>query len=160
MEEAYAIAPSGIIGRAHFARIMMEKGYVSSVKEGFDKWLGVGKPAYDGTQALTAQEAVKLIKDIGGHAFVAHPHLIRISDEALRAFLIELKAYGLDGIEGYYNEYTSEMQDKFQSMAKELGLKISGGTDFHAKMKPHIEIGIGQGNMKIPYSVLENIRRV
>lgn len=160
MEEAYAIAPSGIIGRAHFARIMMEKGYVSSVKEGFDKWLGVGKPAYDGTQALTAQEAVKLIKDIGGHAFVAHPHLIRISDDALRAFLIELKAYGLDGIEGYYNEYTPEMQDKFQSMAKELGLKISGGTDFHAKMKPHIEIGIGQGNMKIPYSVLENIRRV
>lgn len=158
MEEAYAIAPSGIIGRAHFARIMMEKGYVSSVKEGFDKWLGVGKPAYDGTQALTAQEAVKLIKDIGGYAFVAHPHLIRISDDALRAFLIELKAYGLDGIEGYYNEYTPEMQEKFQSMAKELGLKISGGTDFHAKMKPHIEIGIGQCNMKIPYSVLENIR--
>ena len=127
---------------------------------GGDKWLGVGKPAYDGTQALTAQQAVKLIKDIGGNAFVAHPHLIRISDDALRAFLIELKAYGLDGIEGYYNEYTPEMQRKFQSMAKELGLKISGGTDFHAKMKPHIEIGIGQGNMKIPYSVLENIRGV
>lgn len=160
MEEACAIAPSGIIGRAHFARIMMEKGYISSVKEGFDKWLGVGKPAYDGTQALTARQAVELIKSIGGYSYVAHPHLIRISDDALRAFLIELKKYGLDGIEGYYNEYTPEMQDKFQSMAKELGLKISGGTDFHAKMKPHIEIGIGQGDMKIPYSVLENIRSV
>ena len=158
MEEAYAIAPAGIIGRAHFARIMMEKGYISSVKEGFDKWLGVGKPAYDGTQALTASEAVRLIKDIGGYAYVAHPHLIRISDEELKAFLAELKSFGLDGIEGYYNDYTPEMQEKFQSMAKELGLKISGGTDFHAKMKPHIEIGIGQGNMAIPYSVLENIR--
>lgn len=158
MEEACEIAPSGIIGRAHFARIMMEKGYISSVKEGFDKWLGVGKPAYDGTQALTASQAVRLIKDIGGYAYVAHPHLIRISDEELKAFLIELKGCGLDGIEGYYNEYTPEMQDKFQSLAKELGLKISGGTDFHAKMKPHIEIGIGQGNMKIPYSVLEEMR--
>ena len=160
MDDAYAIAPSGLIGRAHFARILMEKGYISSVKEGFEKWLGVGKPAYDGTQALTAKEAVTLIKNIGGYAFVAHPHLIRISDEKLRAFLTELKAYGLDGIEGYYNEYTPEMQEKFQSMAKELGLKISGGTDFHAKMKPHIEIGIGQGGMEIPYSVLENIREM
>ena len=158
MEEAYAIAPSGLIGRAHFARIMMEKGYISSVKEGFDKWLGVGKPAYDGSQALTARQAVELIKNIGGYSYVAHPHLIRISDDELRAFLTDLKKYGLCGIEGYYNEYTPEMQEKFQSMAKELGLKISGGTDFHAKMKPHIEIGIGQGNMKIPYSVLENIR--
>lgn len=158
MEEAYAIAPSGLIGRAHFARIMMEKGYISSVKEGFDKWLGVGKPAYDGTQALTARQAVELIKSIGGYSYVAHPHLIRISDDELRAFLTDLKKYGLCGIEGYYNDYTPEMQENFQSMAKELGLKISGGTDFHAKMKPHIEIGIGQGNMKIPYSVLENIR--
>ena len=158
MEEAYSIAPSGLIGRAHFARIMMEKGYISSVKEGFDKWLGVGKPAYDGSQALTARQAVELIKNIGGYSYVAHPHLIRISDDELRVFLTDLKKYGLCGIEGYYNEYTPEMQEKFQSMAKELGLKISGGTDFHAKMKPHIEIGIGQGNMKIPYSVLENIR--
>lgn len=160
MEEAYAIAPSGIIGRAHFARIMMEKGYVSSVKEGFDKWLGVGKPAYDGSQALTAHQAVELIKDIGGFSYVAHPHLIRITDDELRVFLADLKTHGLNGIEGYYNEYTPEMQEKFQSMAKEMGLKISGGTDFHAKMKPHIEIGIGQGNMKIPYSVLENIRNL
>lgn len=158
MEEAYSIAPSGLIGRAHFARIMMEKGYISSVKEGFDKWLGVGRPAYDGSQALTARQAVELIKNIGGYSYVAHPHLIRISDDELRAFLTDLKKYGLCGIEGYYNEYTPEMQKEFQSMAKELGLKISGGTDFHAKMKPHIEIGIGQGNMKIPYSVLENIR--
>ncbi len=158
MEEAYSIAPSGLIGRAHFARIMMEKGYISSVKEGFDKWLGVGKPAYDGSQALTARQAVELIKNIGGYSYVAHPHLIRISDDELRVFLTDLKKYGLCGIEGYYNDYTPEMQEKFQSMAKELGLKISGGTDFHAKMKPHIEIGIGQGNMKIPYSVLENIR--
>ncbi len=159
MEEALKIAPSGIIGRAHFARILMEKGYCSSVKEAFDKWLGVGKPAYDGSQAMTAREAVGLIKNIGGYSFVAHPHLIKLSDEQLRAFLTDLKAYGLDGIEGYYNEYTLEMQEYFQSLAKEYGFKISGGTDFHAKMKPHIEIGIGQGDMKIPYSVLENIRK-
>ncbi len=158
IEEALEIAPSGLIGRAHFARILMEKGYVQSVKEGFEKYLANGRPAYDGTQALTAKEAVELINSIGGVAFVAHPHLIRLNDADLRSFLLSLKSVGLCGIEGYYNEYTPEMQEYFQSLAAELGLQISGGTDFHAKMKPHIEIGIGQGGMQIPYSVLENIK--
>lgn len=160
MEEALRIAPSGLIGRAHFARILMEKGYTKSVKEGFEKYLANGRPAYDGTQYLTAEMAVKLIEDIGGVSFVAHPHLIRLGDEKLRAFLVKLKGYGLCGIEGYYNEYTPEMQEYFHNLARELGLEISGGTDYHAKMKPHIEIGIGQDNMQIPYSVLENIKNI
>lgn len=160
MEEALAIAPSGLIGRAHFARILAEKGYVGSVKEAFDKYLSSGKPAYDGTQYLTAEMAIKLIDDIGGVSFVAHPHLIRLKDSELHDFLVKLKSVGLCGIEGYYNEYTSEMQDQFQNLARELGLEISGGTDYHAKMKPHIEIGIGQKDMKIPYTVLENIKNI
>ncbi len=160
MDEALALAPSGLIGRAHFARLLVQKGYTESVKEGFEKYLANGRPAYDGTQYLTAESAVKLINSLGGLAFVAHPHLIRLDDTKLRAFLAELKSYGLCGIEGYYNEYTPEMQDYFQSLAKELGLEICGGTDFHAKMKPHIEIGIGQGDMKIPYSVLENLKNI
>ena len=73
---------------------------------------------------------------------------------------MELKNEGLCGIEGYYNEYSEEMQVYFQSVAKELGLEICGGTDYHAKMKPHIEIGIGQGNMEIPYAVLERIKQI
>lgn len=160
MDEAFAIAPSGLIGRAHFARILAEKGYTQSVKEGFDKYLANGRPAYDGTQYLTAEDAVNLINSLGGVAFVAHPHLIRLNDEELRSFLLKLKGCGLCGIEGFYNEYTPEMQDYFQSLAVELGLEICGGTDFHAKMKPHIEIGIGQGNMQIPYSILENIKNI
>ena len=160
IEEALELAPSGLIGRAHFAKILANKGYTSSVKEGFDKYLANGKPAYDGTQYLTAADAVKLIREIGGLSFVAHPHLIRLDDAKLREFLTELKNEGLCGIEGYYNEYSEEMQVYFQSVAKELGLEICGGTDYHAKMKPHIEIGIGQGNMEIPYSVLERIKQI
>ena len=112
------------------------------------------------TDSLTAAEAVELINSLGGVSFVAHPHLIRLDDASLRRFLVELKSVGLCGIEGYYNEYTAEMQDYFQTLAKDLGLEICGGTDYHAKMKPHIEIGIGQGDMKIPYTVLENIKNI
>lgn len=160
LDEALALAPDGMVGRAHFARVMMNKGMVESVNEAFLKYLGSGNPAYDNTQSLSAYDAVKLINDLGGVSFVAHPHLIRLGDAELTRLLKDLKAHGLDGIEGYYNEYTHEMQDYFQAKAKELGLAISGGTDFHAKMKPHIEIGIGQGNMQIPYSVLEGIKNI
>lgn len=159
MEEALAIAPNGIVGRAHFARLLMDKGYTQSVKEGFSKYLENGKYAYSGTQRLTDEETVRLIKECGGLSFVAHLHLIKLDDDTLRKFLLRLKAVGLDGVEGYYTEYTPEMQEKYQAMAKELGLMISGGTDFHAQMKPHISIGTGLGNMKIPYEVLENIKK-
>lgn len=157
-EDGAAFAGGGLVGRAHFAKAMVKKGYVSSVKEAFDKYLANGKPCYSPMQLLTSEECVSLINGAGGKAFVAHLHLMRKSDEDLYDFLKILKAAGLCGIEGYYTEYTPEMQDKYQSLARELGLLISGGTDFHAEMKPHISIGRGLGNMAIPYSVLENIK--
>ncbi len=158
LEEVRALAPNNFVGRAHFARVLMDKGYTESVKEGFDKYMSVGKYAYCEKQRLTARDAVELIAKCGGISFLAHPHLTKLPDDELKAFLVELKGYGLCGLEGYYTDYTSEMQQKYQSMAKELGLMISGGTDFHAAMKPHISIGTGLGNMKIPYSVLEKMK--
>lgn len=160
LEEAAALAPGGIVGRAHFARVMMNKGYVSSVKEAFEKYLSSGKPAYFGNQKLEAKTAIEAIHAAGGVAFLAHPHLVKLPDDELEIFLVELKSYGLDGLEGYYTDYDEAMQNKFQAMAKKYGLEISGGTDFHAAMKPHIAIGKGTGNMAIPYSVLENIKNM
>ena len=158
--EALKLAPGGIVGRAHFARVMVEKGYCASVKEAFDFYLSSGKKGFSSRQYLTDEEAIRVIKESGGISFVAHLHLIRLSDDELFNYLKRLKKAGLDGIEGYYTEYTDDMQKKYMEMANELSLGISGGTDFHAKSKPHIEIGIGLGNMKIPYEVLEKIRDI
>ncbi|OQB14026.1 MAG: Error-prone DNA polymerase [Firmicutes bacterium ADurb.Bin193] len=159
MEDALALAPNGLVGRAHFARVMVSKGYTSSVKEAFDLYLSNGRPCYSSTQLLTPPQAVELIKTAGGQAYVAHLHLTRMDDGELYSFLSGLKNVGLDGIEGYYSEYTPEMQEKYHKLAHDLELKISGGTDFHGAMKPHIEIGRGFGNLKIPYSVLEEMKR-
>lgn len=158
LEEVRALAPNNFVGRAHFARVLMDKGYTQSVKEGFDKYMSVGKYAYCEKQRLTARDAVEIIAKCGGISFLAHPHLTKLPDDELKEFLIELKGCGLSGLEGYYTDYTPEMQAKYQSMAEELGLMISGGTDFHAAMKPHISIGTGLGNMKIPYSVLKKMK--
>ena len=158
IEEVRALAPNNFVGRAHFARVLMDKGYTKSVKEGFDLYMTSGKYAYCEKQRLTARDAVELIGKCGGISFLAHPHLTKLGDDELKEFLKELKGFGLSGLEGYYTDYTPEMQEKYQAMAKELALLISGGTDFHAAMKPHISIGTGLGNMKIPYSVLEAMK--
>ena len=160
LEEVRALAPNNFVGRAHFARVLMDKGYTQSVKEGFEKYMSVGKYAYCEKQRLTARDAIEIIEKCGGISFLAHPHLTKLSDDDLKEFLLELKSYGLCGIEGYYTDYTPEMQEKYHTLAEEMGLMISGGTDFHAKMKPHISIGTGLGNMKIPYSVLEEMKNI
>ena len=147
-----------VLCRAHFAQIMVRKGYAESVKDAFNRYLSVGCYAYSNRQALTGPEAVSLIHEAGGIAVAAHLHLIKLPDDELKEYLKSLIPYGLDGIEGYYTDYTPEMQERYQAMAKELGLVISGGTDYHGANKPHIAIGKGKGGLEIPYSVLDGLR--
>ncbi len=159
MEEARAEAHGNpVLCRAHFAQIMVRKGYAESVKDAFNRYLSVGCYAYSNRQALTATEAVSLIHEAGGIAVAAHLHLIKMPDDALKEYLRSLIPYGLDGIEGYYTDYTPDMEVRYRAMAKELGLTISGGTDYHGANKPHIAIGKGKGNLEIPYSVLDGLR--
>ncbi len=155
MDELHGIAGSDVLCRAHIARLMVQKGYVGSVKEAFALWLGNGRPAYSSRQALTDIEAVRLIKEAGGLAFVAHLNQTRRSLDDLEEFLTRLKAEGLDGIEGIYTEYTPEQTAEYGTLADKLGLIRSGGSDFHAENKPHIAIGRGYGDLYIPYELLE-----
>ena len=160
MEEARVEAHGNpVLCRAHFAQIMVRKGYAESVKDAFNRFLSVGCYAYSNRQALTGPEAVSLIREAGGIAVAAHLHLIKKPDDELRQYLKELIPYGLDGVEGYYTDYTPDMEQRYRTMAKELGLVISGGTDYHGANKPHIAIGKGKGNLEIPYSVLEGLRK-
>ena len=147
-----------VLCRAHFAQIMVRKGYAQSVQQCFADYLSVGCYAYSNRQALTGPEAVSLIKEAGGIAVAAHLHLIKMEDKPLKEYLKTLIPYGLEGIEGYYTDYTPDMERRYRAMAKELGLTLSGGTDYHGANKPHITIGQGRGNLEIPYSVLDGLR--
>ncbi len=154
-EEAHG---NPVLCRAHFAQIMVRKGYAASVQDAFSKYLSVGCYAYSNRQALTGPEAVSLIHEAGGIAVAAHLHLIKMPDDQLKEYLKTLIPYGLDGIEGYYTDYTDDMNVRYRAMAQELGLALSGGTDYHGANKPHISIGSGRGNLEIPYSVLDGLK--
>ena len=111
MEELYEEAGySPILCRAHFAQLMVKKGYASNVKEAFNKYLSVGCYAYSNRQAFSPEEATSIIRDAGGIAVAAHLHLIKLPDDELKALLSSLIPYGLEGVEGYYTDYTPDRE--------------------------------------------------
>ena len=159
-DEALALAGGKFVGRAHIAKLMVEKGYCETVKECFDKYIGLGKPAYAEKNELSAVEAVKSIRAAGGLAYLAHLNQTGYDIEQLEKLLIQLKEAGLNGIEGYYPEYTPEHIAQYRALAERLSFSLSGGSDFHGGMKPHISMGTGTGDLKIPYYVLENMKGI
>lgn len=158
-EEVNCEATSPIIGRSQIARVMLRKGYVSSVREAFDRYLAFGKPAFVPRKSLTPEKAISVIHESGGKAFLAHLNQTNKTDEELDTLLTELKAMGLDGIEGYYTEYDEDMSRRYRKMAADLGLLLSGGSDFHGDNKVNYNLGTGHGNLRIPYSLLESLKR-
>lgn len=122
------LARGNSICRPHIAKALLEKGYVDSEKEAFDKYIGHGGPAYVERYKLSPSEAVKLITRARGLPVLAHPADI----DNLDSLLSELKEFGLVGIEVYYRDYNAETIDKLLKVANRHSLIATGGTDYHA----------------------------
>ena len=122
------LAQGGSIGRPHVAQALLEKGYVSSEKEAFDKYIGHYGPAYVERYKLLPIEAVKLIVDARGLPVLAHP--ADIGD--LKELVPKLKAAGLIGMEIYYRDYSSDVIAGLLKIANQYDLIPTGGTDYHA----------------------------
>ena len=160
VDEVKSLATGKIWGRAHFARLMLEKGYVPSTKEAFRQYLGHGRPAYVTEDRMQPEECINLIRNAGGIPILAHMHYLGLNEDDLRLLLIKLKSYGLMGIETKYTEYTNKHEKIYTKLANELDLLKSGGSDFHGFMKPDIKIGTGFGNLKVPSSYLKKIKEI
>lgn len=158
IDDILAQSTSKVTGRSQIAKAMIKKGYVSTVKEAFDKYLSFGKPAFVPRSTLSPEKAIKIIKNSGGISSLAHLNQTGKSDEELYKILSHLKSMGLDAIEGYYTEYTEDMNVRYRKMAADIGLKLTGGSDFHGANKDNYNIGTGRGNLRIPYELLENIK--
>ena len=147
--------PGETITRPHIARLLMEKGYVSSIQEAFDKYLAEGKCCYIEHSMPTPTEAIHLIKNSGGIPVLAHIMFYKKLNCSEKETLVrDLKEAGLIGIETYYNSYTPVEQEYVASLAKQWGLIETGGTDFHGLNKPQIALFKGKGEMNVPESIL------
>ena len=158
-EELLASYPDCVITRAHYARYLLEKGYVKSRQEAFDRYVGDHAPCFVPREKITPAQAVALILQAGGAPVLAHPILYRMSDARLETLVKSLKESGLMGIEAIYSTYSPADERQIRSLAAKYDLLLSGGSDFHGANKPDIDMGSGLGNLYVPRELLTNIKK-
>jgi 3',5'-nucleoside bisphosphate phosphatase len=159
METVERISGRGQMGRPHIARALYEGGYVRNIQEAFDIFLGNQGKAYVSKFRFPPEEAIEMIREAKGVPVLSHPFTLNLrNSEDLRERLQELKGLGLAGIEVYYPEHSPEQEALYLSLARELGLLITGGSDFHGDNKPEVELGRIKCQKKLTYDLVEALK--
>ena len=158
MEQVAAEVGEGTAGRPHVASAMIQAGAVADIDEAFQKYLRKGCPAYVGKERLDCLQAFELIRAAGGIPVLAHPVLIPCrSDTELADLVAALCKIGLKGLEAYYTEHTPQAVARYKALAEKFGLSVTGGSDFHGQVNPHVQMGKGTGDLHVPYELFETL---
>ena len=159
-EALLAAFPDAVITRAHYAKFLLDHGNVKSMKEAFDRYIGDHCPYFVPREKVTPKQAVELILQADGIPILAHPILYHMSDDRLETLVSQLKNAGLMGIEAIYSTYNAAEERQIRTLAEKYDLAVSGGSDFHGANKPGLDLAIGYGKLFVPYSVLEDLKRL
>ncbi|MFH1414577.1 MAG: PHP domain-containing protein [Elusimicrobiota bacterium] len=146
----FSQASTGSISRIHFARCLLEKGIVGSLYEAFQKYLIEGRPAFVKKLRIFPEEALNMIHRVGGVSVLAHP----VFGGKHKNFIGKLKRFGLSGLEAYHPSQSAMFTRKFEKIADELGLIMTGGTDSHGKRDEENPIG----SLKADYSLVDKLK--
>ena len=150
MPEVETEAGGEVVGRPHIAAVLLRKGYVTSIKQAFDEYLGQGAAAYFDKERLTPRQAIGLVNESGGIAVLAHPVQLRTENDAqLERIFKDLKDVGLDGLEVIHSDHDAALVQKYTKLADRFGLLKTGGSDFHGTNKKDIRLGVANGR-RIP----------
>ncbi len=156
-EELVDEFPGAVITRAHYAQILLKKGYTKSLKEAFERYIGDRGPCFIPREKITPEDGVKLILSAKGIPVLAHPLLYGMGKERLQILVDRLKDAGLEAIEAVYCTYSPSEETQMREFAKKNGLLISGGSDFHGNAKPGLEMGTGYGKLYVSEEILDEL---
>jgi predicted metal-dependent phosphoesterase TrpH len=146
MDELEQEAGGNVVGRPHIAAILMRKGYVSSIKQAFDKYLAPGGAAYFDKERLSPAKALAMIKQSRGVSVLAHPVQLRLeNDSQLDRVVKDLVDLGLQGLEVIHSDHDAATIEKLSQLADRFGLVKTGGSDFHGSNKKGIQLGTANG---------------
>ena len=149
-----------VVGRPHFAQILVELGMAKDVPDAFARFVEKGQKYYVGRHFLSIERSVEIIRLAGGVPVLAHPFQYRLDDAKLRELIEHCMESGLQGMECLYTGYSAEQSEYLLALAKEYGLQPTGGSDFHGANKPHIQLGRGTGELRVPYEYLEKLKEL
>lgn len=158
-EEVANITDADEFNRAHVARTLLKKGYISTVGEAFDKLLYEGGRFYEPPQRLDVFKTIRFIKEHGAVCVMAHPFLSLDHDELVE-FLPLAKAEGLDAMETDYSSFSPEQTETARQLAEQFDLERSGGSDFHGDAKPGVAMGTGKGDLCVPYDYYAALKKL
>ena len=133
LEEVIALAGRAAVGRPHFARVMVEHGYVQNSREAFDRYLDTEEYHRVDRKKPPVQTCIETIRKAGGFAVLAHPYQLHLEPEALEEQVRLFQAYGLSGIECHYPKHTPEQQSYYLGLAQKYQLHVTAGSDFHGE---------------------------
>jgi hypothetical protein len=151
MEELILRSEGRPVLRPHFAQAMVDAGHVEWEGEAFDRYIGEGKPAYVARQGATPAGVVAIIREAGGISSMAHPGVTGQDD-----LIPHLAAHGLDALEAYHTDHTAEDAARYLALARQLGLAVTGGSDFHGHRSAHSN---GFGRVHLPAGDFAELRR-
>jgi hypothetical protein len=158
LEEVELASGTGTIGRPHIAQVLIAKGYIKTMKDAFEQFLGSRGKAYVQRIVPEAHEIIGWITDAGGIPILAHPYWESFNKEDSATACQTLVEQGLQGLEVFYGTFSARHISFNLGLARRFGLLMTGGSDFHGTLKPDIALGKGRGSLHVPSKVVEQLR--
>lgn len=153
LDDVLNAAGNGSVGRAHVAQVMIRKGYIDSIEEAFEKYIGRNKSCYVEKYIISPKDVIAVIKEIGGLAVLAHPGLSKVDD-----YIPDFISYGIQGIEVIHGEHTPEQYRRYLQFAQAHNLVPTGGSDFHGL--EYSKRGREMGTVKVPNEFLDRMKEL
>ena len=150
--------PNTVITRAHFARALVDKGYCSTMKQAFEKYLSYGHRYCQRKEEVKPERAMELLIHANAFPILAHPLQYHLGYQKTEELILFLKTLGLKGLEVYHSSNNAYESGRLKQIAKQYCLLPSGGSDFHGSNKPDIDLGTGRGGLSISHLLLNDIK--
>ncbi|HEU0124483.1 MAG TPA: PHP domain-containing protein [Bryobacteraceae bacterium] len=149
-------------GRPHFASILLQKKYVKTMQEAFDKYLAETGRAFTEREEVPLDEGIERMREAGGIPVMAHPvRLGRRTAEEEAEWIAAAKDMGMLGLEVRHSDHDAAAITRYTALAERLGLLTTGGSDYHGTYKPDIRLGTGKnGNVNVPAEWVSRLRAV
>jgi predicted metal-dependent phosphoesterase TrpH len=156
-EEVANQAAGTVIGRPHFAEVLVKNGAVSSIREAFDRFLAKDAPGYVDKERVPASTIIDHVRRSRGVTALAHPLSLGLDQRALESTVAELASLGMTGLECFYSAYEPATREELTMLARRHNLVPTGGSDFHGSYKQGLRMVIGKGDLNVPDEIVEEL---